>query len=111
MGNQIDKIPAETMRALVSWHWPGNVRDLEIFIERPVILSMGPNPRAPLAEMRRDARAATGSATREQLEREHLLRALRESAGVATTAATRFGLHRTTLNAMTGKLGVSRKVL
>jgi len=39
MDRTIDKIPAETMKALVSWPWPGNVRELENFIERSVILS------------------------------------------------------------------------
>ena len=51
MNKQIEKIPADTMRALVSWSWPGNVRELENFIERAVILSRGPNLRAPLAEL------------------------------------------------------------
>jgi PAS domain S-box-containing protein len=108
MGRKIDKIPAETMRALESWHWPGNVRELENFIERAVILSRGPSLRAPLAEIRHNAADTTGSATLEHVEREHIIRVLRESGGVVTTAATRLGLHRTTLNAMMKKLGVSR---
>jgi formate hydrogenlyase transcriptional activator len=99
------------MRALVSWPWPGNVRELENFIERSVILSRGPSLRAPLAEIREDALEATGSATLEQVEREHIIRALRETGGVISTAATRLGLHRTTLNAMMRKLGISRKDL
>jgi PAS domain S-box-containing protein len=109
MSRQIDKIPSETMRALVSWHWPGNVRELENFIERAVILSRGPSLRAPLAEIRQDAAQTAGGATLEEVEREHILRVLRESGGVVTTAATRLGLHRTTLNAMMRKLGISRK--
>ncbi|MGA2595822.1 MAG: sigma 54-interacting transcriptional regulator [Bryobacteraceae bacterium] len=108
MSRQIDKIPSETMRALSSWNWPGNVRELENFIERSVILSRGPNLRAPLAEIRSDAMPAASSATLEQVEREHILKVLRESGGVVTTAATRLGLHRTTLNAMMRKLGISR---
>jgi PAS domain S-box-containing protein len=111
MSRQIDKIPSETMRALVSWHWPGNVRELENFIERAVILSRGPSLRAPLAEIRQDAAQTAGGATLEEVEREHILRVLRESGGVVTTAATRLGLHRTTLNAMMRKLGISRKDL
>jgi PAS domain S-box-containing protein len=111
MGRQIDKIPSETMRALVSWRWPGNVRELENFIERSVILSRGPSLRAPLAEIRQDALEPAGSDTLEQVEREHIIRVLRESGGVVTSAATRLGLHRTTLNAMMRKLGVSRKDL
>jgi formate hydrogenlyase transcriptional activator len=111
MGRQIDKIPSDTMRALVSWPWPGNVRELENFIERSVILSRGPSLRAPLAEIRPDALEPAGSTTLEQVEREHIIRMLRESGGVVTTAATRLGLHRTTLNAMMRKLGISRKDL
>ena len=108
MGRQIDKVPSETMRALVSWNWPGNVRELENFIERSVILSRGPNLRAPLAEIHSDAMPAASSTTLEQVERDHIIKVLRESGGVVTTAATRLGLHRTTLNAMMRKLGISR---
>ena len=111
MGRQIDKIPADTMQALVGWRWPGNVRELENFIERSVILSRGPSLRAPLGEIRQDAPDAPASATLEQVEREHIIRVLRESGGVVTTAATRLGLHRTTLNAMMRKLGISRNDL
>jgi PAS domain S-box-containing protein len=109
MGRQIDKIPAETMKALMAWHWPGNVRELENFIERSVILTGGTNLRAPLAEIRPTAHMAVSDATLDQVERDHILRVLRESGGVVTTAATRLGLHRTTLNAMMLKLGISRK--
>ena len=111
MGRQIDKIPSETMRALVSWHWPGNVRELENFIERAVILSRGPNLRAPLAEIRPDSLEPAGNSTLEQVEREHILRVLRESGGVISQAAARLGMPRTTLNAMMRKLGISRKDL
>jgi len=108
MNRQIDKIPADTMTALMNWNWPGNVRELENFIERAVILSRGPSLRAPLSEIQEDASQQTGSATLEQVEREHIIRVFRESGGVVTTAATRLGLHRTTLNAMMRKLGITR---
>ena len=111
MGRQIEKIPADTMRALVNWRWPGNIRELENFIERAVILSRGPSLRAPLAEIRQDAGEAAGSPTLEQVEREHIIRVLRESDGVVSTAATSLGLARTTLNAMMRRLGISRKDL
>jgi PAS domain S-box-containing protein len=111
MDRRIDKIPAETVRALVGWHWPGNVRELENFIERAVILSRGPSLRAPLDEIQQDAPDAAGGATLEQVERDHIIRVLRESGGVVTTAAARLGLHRTTLNAMMRKIGISRKDL
>ena len=109
MGRQIEKIPSDTMRALAAWTWPGNVRELENFIERSVILSPGTSLRAPLAELAPDASTSGGSLTLEDVEREHILRVLRESDGVVTRAATRLGLHRTTLNAMMRKLGIYRK--
>jgi transcriptional regulator with GAF, ATPase, and Fis domain len=108
MGRHIDKIPADTMEALVGWRWPGNVRELENFIERSVILSKGPNLRAPLSEIRVDSPKSFGG-TLEQVEREYILKVLRESGGVVTTAARKLGLHRTTLNAMMQKLGISRQ--
>jgi formate hydrogenlyase transcriptional activator len=111
MDRQIEKIPVDTMAALVNWRWPGNVRELENFIERAVILSKGPSLRAPLAEIRDNAQDAGGGGTLEHVEREHILRVLRENQGVITTAATKLGLHRTTLNAMMRKLGISRKDL
>jgi formate hydrogenlyase transcriptional activator len=111
MDRQIDKIPSETMRALVSWPWPGNVRELENFIERSVILSRGPSLRAPLDEIRQEAVPVANNNTLEQMEREYIIRVLRENSGVITTAATVLGLHRTTLNAMMRKLGITRKDL
>jgi PAS domain S-box-containing protein len=107
MNRQIDKIPAETMRALVSWSWPGNVRELENFIERSVILSRGPSLRAPIAELTTEAVGAVGSAL-EEVERNHILRILRETEGVVSAAAIRLGVPRTTLNAMMKKLSISR---
>jgi len=105
----IEKIPMETMRALTAYSWPGNVRELENFIERAVILSRGPNLRAPLEELAAHAQEAPGTnATLEQVEREYILRVLKDSGGVVTVAAARLGLHRTTLNAMMKKLGISR---
>ena len=109
MNRKIDKIPAETMAALVKWHWPGNVRELENFIERSVILSSGPGLRAPVGEIRQEAGASPRTDTLEQVERDHIMRVLRECDGVVTRAATRLGLHRTTLNAMMRKFGISRK--
>jgi PAS domain S-box-containing protein len=111
MDRAIDKIPSETMKALVSWSWPGNVRELENFIERSVILSRGPNLRAPLTELRADAEESSGGSTLEEVEREHILRIFRDSAGVVSAAATRLGIPRTTLNAMMKKLGISRSDL
>ena len=110
MNKQIDKIPPETMRALCRWTWPGNIRELENFIERAVILTQGSSLRAPLVDLRdenRDERAFSG--TLAQMEREYVLRVLQETGGVISKAAVRLGMPRTTLNGLMVKLGVSRK--
>ena len=65
--------------------------------------------RAPLNEIRPDAAALEGSVTLEDVEREHIVKILRECNGVVTRAATRLGLQRTTLNAIMSKLGIFRK--
>jgi formate hydrogenlyase transcriptional activator len=108
MGRKIDTVPTDTMHALVEWPWPGNVRELENFMERSVILSRGPVLRAPLAEIRSSEAADKGDSTLEYVERAHIIHVLRECAGVVTKAATRLGLHRTTLNAMMRRLGITR---
>ena len=109
MNKQIDKISSETMQAFVNWPWPGNVRELENFIERAVILSRGPSLRAPLAEIRGDKKTQASGGTLAQVEREYVLRVLRETGGVISKAATRLGMPRTTLNALMHKLDISRK--
>ncbi len=111
MNKQIERIPSDTMRALVSWSWPGNVRELENFIERSVILSRGPTLCAPVAEIRPNAFEPAAGRTLEQVEREHILRVLREMGGVVSKAATRLGMPRTTLNALMRRLGISHKDL
>src|SRR5258708_3973313 len=52
MDKQIENIPPETMSALVSYQWPGNIRELQNFIERSVILSSGNVLRPPLASLK-----------------------------------------------------------
>lgn len=101
MDKQIETIPNATMQALTRWHWPGNVRELENFIERSVILSEGGVLRVPLAELVPETRTHELADTRlESAEREHILRVLRDSAGVVSGprgAAGKLGLKRTTL--------------
>jgi len=69
------------MEAFTSYSWPGNVRELQNFIERAVILSPGSNLRPPLAELKQATIQSRGSnlSTLEEVEREHVLRAIRES--------------------------------
>jgi formate hydrogenlyase transcriptional activator len=110
MRRPIDSIPTRAMEALQAWHWPGNVRELENVIERSVILSQGRELQVPVAELRaREAPAAEPIPTLEQAEREHILKALRETGGRVggkDGAAARLGLKRTTLQSRMGKLGI-----
>src|SRR5882724_1157578 len=53
MQKQIDTIPAAAMKTLTSWEWPGNIRELENFIERAVILTRGRSLEVPVAELKK----------------------------------------------------------
>ncbi len=112
LNRRIETIPPDIMKALTRWDWPGNIRELENFIERAVILSSGPALRAPLAELEMPASSAPSQdTTLESTEREHILRVLREAKGViagAGGAAARLGLKRTTLNSKLKKLKIDR---
>jgi transcriptional regulator with GAF, ATPase, and Fis domain len=116
MGKPIETIPPESMAALVSWKWPGNIRELENFLERAVILSRGPVLHVPLAELEsmeeeEEENAAAADPTLLAAERDHILRALREAKGMIggpAGAAARLGLKRTTLNSKIKKLGIER---
>jgi len=55
MQKNIEAIPASVMKGLAAWEWPGNIRELENFIERAVILTRGKSLEAPLAELRKSA--------------------------------------------------------
>jgi PAS domain S-box-containing protein len=116
MGKTIETIPPEAMDALVAWKWPGNIRELENFLERAVILSRGPALYVPLAELEdigeeEEDDAVLANPTLQAAEREHILRALREAKGMIggpAGAAAKLGLKRTTLNSKIKKLGIER---
>ena len=113
MNKEIVTIPVETMTKLSTYHWPGNIRELQNLIERAVILSNGPTLQVPLTEL--DWMPAVGSsATTSNLndvERAHILRVLQESKWVISGpsgAAARLGMKRTTLLSRMQKLAISR---
>jgi PAS domain S-box-containing protein len=114
MGKVIETIPQEAMDALVRWSWPGNIRELENFLERAVILTRGAALYVPLAELQSEDEedgAGGSSPTLHAAEREHILRVLRECKGQIggdDGAAARLGLKRTTLNSKLKKLGIER---
>ena len=115
MNKRITSIPAETMHALTHYHWPGNIRELQNFVERAVIISQGPTLQAPVGELKRSAARpghAPAAVTLEAAEREAILRALREADGKVggeRGAAARLGMKRTTLQAKMRKLGIENK--
>ena len=112
MDKRISRIPAETMDALKRYHWPGNVRELQNFIERATILTPGSTLQAPLSELRQASREVQRrSHTLAEIERDQIIRALRESQwvlGGPGGAAERLGLKRTTLFYKMRKLGITR---
>jgi formate hydrogenlyase transcriptional activator len=112
MNKQIETITTETMNAFIAWDWPGNVRELENFIERSVILSRGSVLNAPLTELKHIHAYNGSDRTLENLERQHIIRTLRETGGVIAGmngAAVRLGLKRTTLQSRIQRMGISRK--
>src|SRR5262249_44148069 len=114
MNKRIEHIPLETMEALVRYHWPGKVRELQNFIERAVILSPHLVLGAPVLELE-----PSGSQTQlnmpvngiAEVERDHIRRALEASnwvIGGRTGAAERLGMKRTSLAYRMSKLRINR---
>ncbi|MBZ5550428.1 MAG: sigma 54-interacting transcriptional regulator [Acidobacteriia bacterium] len=113
LNKHIDFIPDEAVGAMLKWKWPGNIRELENFIERSVILSEGNTLRPPLSELRlENSHQQTGDdGTLRQKERDHIIEVLRQTRGAlsgSSGAAARLGLKRTTLQYKMQKLGISR---
>jgi formate hydrogenlyase transcriptional activator len=112
MGKQIEHIPPETMSAFSSYQWPGNIRELQNFIERSVILSDGIVLRPPLAELKHSPDAESPRAiTLEEAERDHIRKTLETTRWVVagpSGAAARLGIPRSTLYFRMQKLGISR---
>jgi formate hydrogenlyase transcriptional activator len=111
MAKRIEKIPADGMEALMHHPWPGNIRELQNFIERAVILTNGDVLRLP--PLPSHMAFPIEPVTLEDAERYHILNALRETnwvVGGAAGAAARLGLKRTTLLSKMRRRGVSRAI-
>ena len=109
MEKKIESIPAAAMKKLSSWHWPGNIRELENFIERSVILTHGTALQAPISELGSNGGATPVMGTREASERDEIVRVLKITKGRvagADGAAARMGIKRTTLISRMKKLGI-----
>ena len=115
MGRQIERIPAETMSALNTYRWPGNIRELQNLVERAVILSKDgvlPNPLP--ATGTQTAIVSTAATTLRESERSLILQTLEEVRwviGGPKGAAAKLGLKRTTLIHKMQKLGIRRPAL
>jgi formate hydrogenlyase transcriptional activator len=138
-GKQVGSASPETMARLASYPWPGNIRELQNVIERAVVLCEGPilelgqdlipvpgaaghpGDRAGSPESagsddgERAGQAATdsgpsGLATLEEVERRHILAALKRTGGVIhgpRGAARILALHPNTLRSRMEKLGIT----
>ena len=137
MQKRIDAIPASLMKGLTAWDWPGNIRELENFVERAVILTRGKSLEAPLGELRKSKRdepvQASPSRSEDDIARivretvasmkgksaesehskkqhdeiVHVLTECKGRVGGAEGAAARMGISRTTLISRMKRLGIN----
>jgi len=137
MQKRIEAVPVAVMRGLTAWDWPGNIRELENFIERAVLLTRGKSLEAPLSDLRttnnteesqpaklHEAKPAAEERTNslsekgsvadeyERKQRDEIVRALvacKGRVGGADGAAARLGMNRTTLLSRMTKFGIYAK--
>jgi formate hydrogenlyase transcriptional activator len=119
MNKEINHISEAAIDILQQHDWPGNIRELQNFIERAVIMSSGPGLEFPLGELKRMMKTGVGkddatspARTLADIERDHILDVLRKVRGVVSGrngAAVRLGLPRTTLIYRMHKLGIVKE--
>ena len=111
-GKSVDYVSDQVMTAIEKYSWPGNIRELQNFIERSVILTRGAELQAPIAELTKSEPQVDDIRTLEDANRAHIKAMLGETnwvVGGPNGAAARLGMHRTTLIARMQKLGISRE--
>jgi formate hydrogenlyase transcriptional activator len=136
MQKRIEAVPVAVMKVLAAWDWPGNIRELENFIERAVLLTRGKSLEAPLAELRKtntdesahadsyevkpvpgdriNSHSDTSSVAEEyaRKQRDEIVRVLiacKGRVGGTDGAAARLGMNRTTLLSRMKKFGIYAK--
>jgi len=112
MNKEVGHISEGSMELLRQHDWPGNIRELQNFIERAVIMCSGPNLEIPFEELKRMVNGDTPTRTLAEAQRDYILEALRQSGGVVAGrngAAVRLGVARTTLLYRMRKLGISQE--
>src|ERR1700722_1453121 len=110
-GKSIEYVSDQVMTAIERYSWPGNIRELQNFIERSVLLTRGAELRAPIAELTKSEPQGDDVRTLDDANRAHIKATLRETkwvVGGPNGAAARLGMHRTTLIHRMRKLGISR---
>ena len=110
MEKDIESIPSAAMNRLMQWHWPGNIRELQNFVERAVILTRGSSLQFPLDELKSGSVQQAAAAGSVSGERGDIVRVLKETngrVGGPDGAAARLGLKRTTLISRMKKLGIT----
>ena len=113
LNKPIDLIPDEVVAALQAHDWPGNIRELQNFIERAVLFSPGSVLRLPL-DFKQTVKQSSESASRTlaEADRAHILETLQQTdwmIGGQDGAANRLGLARTTLIYKMRKLGIETR--
>ena len=114
MEKRIDSVPAVAMKKLSRWHWPGNIRELENFVERAVILTRGSVLEIPVSELKSAAPGTAPRANVDSADRERIVAILRDTkgrVGGGDGAAARLGLKRTTLISRMNKLGIDPRAV
>src|SRR5437868_451722 len=109
MNKKIESVPIHAMKKLSTWHWPGNIRELENFIERSVILTHGTELHVPISGLTNNGTTTPMAGTRQANERDEIVRILKTTNGRVAGpegAAARMSLKRTTLIARMKKLGI-----
>jgi formate hydrogenlyase transcriptional activator len=136
MQKRIEAVPVVVMKGLAAWDWPGNIRELENFIERAVLLTRGKSLEAPLAELRKtdvaeparavlpEIKRGAGEATNSRSDKSNVadeyarkqrdqivqaLAACKGRVGGADGAAARLGMNRTTFLSRMKKFGIYAK--
>jgi len=136
MQKKIEAISPAVMKGLTAWDWPGNIRELENFIERAVIVTRGKSLEAPVGELRktntvafpraeqRNVEQVAGERTDsrsdktsvadeyERKQRGEIIQALtacKGRVGGADGAAARLGMQRTTFVSRMKKFGIYAK--
>ena len=114
MNRRVEVVSDSTMEALTRYDWPGNIRELQNFIERSVILSPGVALQAPLESLSESVEtplASAGPLTLKEAEATHIISVLNQAnwvVGGPKGAAEKLGVKRTTLIATMRRLGITR---